>query len=366
MGDRPEALQVALEIGVLHWSLGNFSQAAAEYKQIIADAPERAYACAARLNLAIIDAESGREESARATYDTVLKKHTDNRTARLNRASLSLRQGRAEAALDDLNVLLKSGVEPGDSEEILATRAIALLLSNRPTEAVDDAFNAQRLRPCPAHERLVQRTLLAARRFDALQLGRPEELLLLPAAGASLTADLRVAVAELARRAPEPAPMAYRAFLNRAVILSALNDHREAIAASDSAVAIAPLSTESHLIRARVLHRAGKAKHALEEIDLGLQLKSDHPGLLELRGVILSEAGEAAKGQTSLDEAISLSPNHFAYLHKATTLLATNHFEEAVYQCTLALKRDPELPQAYLNRAVLHRAVDLGSCTGRS
>ena len=43
-------------------SLGNFAQAANEYRGIIAAAPESAYACAARLNLANIDAESGREE----------------------------------------------------------------------------------------------------------------------------------------------------------------------------------------------------------------------------------------------------------------------------------------------------------------
>ena len=36
---------MALEIGILHWSLGNFAQAANEYRGIIAAAPESAYAC---------------------------------------------------------------------------------------------------------------------------------------------------------------------------------------------------------------------------------------------------------------------------------------------------------------------------------
>ncbi len=31
--------------------------------------------------------------------------------------------------------------------------------------------------------------------------------------------------------------------------------------------------------------------------------------------------------------------------------MALKRYEEAVYQCSLALKRDPELPQAYLSRA---------------
>ena len=357
MGNRPESLQVALEIGVLHWSLGNFAQAANEYRGIIAAAPESAYACAARLNLANIDAESGREESARATYEALLKTHPDDRPARLGRANLSLRQGRPEDALTDLDVLLRPGVTIADRDDVLATRAIARLLSKQRSEAVADAALAQRLRPCPAHERLLQRTLLAAGRFDELQLQCPGEVLLLPAAGAWLTADLRAAATELSRRASGPESLAYRVLLNRAVILSALGDHRTAIAVSGRALAMAALSPDAHLVRARVLHRAGDFERAFHEIDVGLKLKSDQPGLLELRGVMLTEAGNAEEGLVSLDQAISLSPNHFAYLHKATALVALKRYDEAVRECSLALKRDPELPQAYLSRA--HCYVEL-------
>src|SRR5271157_517558 len=357
MGNRPESLQVALEIGVLHWSLGNFAQAANEYRGIIAAAPESAYACAARLNLANIDAESGREESARATYEALLKTHPDDRPARLGRANLSLRQGRPEDALTDLDVLLGPGVTIADRDDVLATRAIARLLSKQRSEAVDDAALAQRLRPCPAHERLLQRTLLAAGRFDELQLHRPGEILLLPAAGAWLTADLRAAATELSRRASGPESLSYRALLNRAVILSALGDHRTAIAVSDRALAMSALSPEAHLVRARVLRRAGDFERAFHEIDVGLKLKSDLPGLLELRGVMLTEAGHAQEGLVCLDQAISLSPNHFAYLNKATAFVVLKRYDEAVHECSLALKRDPELPQAYLSRA--HCYVEL-------
>lgn len=357
MGNRPESLQVALEIGFLHWSLGNFAQAANEYRGIIAAAPKSVYACAARLHLANIDAESGREESARATYEALLKTHPDDRPARLGRANLSLRLGQSDGALTDLDVLLGPGVKIGDRDDVLATRAIALLLSKRRSEAVADAALAQRLRPCPAHERLLQRTLLAAGRFDELQLDRPDEVLLLPAAGAWLTADLRAAATELSRRASGPESPSYRALLNRAVILSALSDHSAAIAVSDRALDMAALSPEAHLVRARVLHRAGDFERAFHEIDVGLKLKSDQPGLLELRGVMLTEAGHAEEGLVSLDQAISLSPNHFAYLHKATALVALKRYEEAVHECSMALKRDPELPQAYLSRA--HCYVEL-------
>ena len=61
----------------------------------------------------------------------------------------------------------------------------------------------------------------------------------MPAAGAWLTADLRAAATELSRRASGPESLAYRALLNRAVILSALGDHRTAIAVSDRALEMA-------------------------------------------------------------------------------------------------------------------------------
>ncbi len=80
-------------------------------------------------------------------------------------------------------------------------------------------------------------------------------------------------------------------------------------------------------------------------------LKSNQPGLLELRGVILTETGHPKDAVELLDQVVSLSPNHFAYLHKATALMALKRYEEAIHECTLALHRDPELPQAYLSRA---------------
>ena len=116
-----------------------FCEAANEYKEIIAAAPNSVYACAARLNLANIDAESGREEQRRATYESLLKTHPEDRPARLSRAILCLRQGQPEAALTDLNVLLGPEVKIADRDEVLATRAIALLLSKQAAEAVADA-----------------------------------------------------------------------------------------------------------------------------------------------------------------------------------------------------------------------------------
>ena len=247
-----------------------------------------------------------------------LKTHPDDRPARLGRANLSLRQGRPEDALTDLDVLLRPGVTIGDRDDVLATRAIARLLSRQRSEAVADAALAQRLRPCPAHERLLQRTLLAAGRFDELQLHRPGEVLLLPAAGAWLTADLRAAARELSRRASGPESPSYRGASESGSDPlrpgRSQDGHRGFVlrpghggVSSECAPGSGPRAASR-----------GEFERAFHEIDVGLKLKSDLPGLLELRGVMFDEAGHAEEGLVSLDQAISLSPNHFAYLNKAT------------------------------------------------
>ena len=61
----------------------------------------------------------------------------------------------------DLTALLEAKTRIKNRDEVLAARALALLLLGRGPEAVADATEAQRLRPSPAHERLRQRALLA-------------------------------------------------------------------------------------------------------------------------------------------------------------------------------------------------------------
>ena len=351
MGSRPESLRVALEIGVLHWSLGHFAEAAREYRGIIAANPECVYACAARLNLANIDAESGREENARATYERLLAKHPDDRAGKIKpgqpqspAGSAGRRPDRFELSAQDRSrhCRLRRSGNPRD-------RLLALEKAGRGggrRRKLRNGYSLARRTSGCCNGPCWQRD-----RFDELQIHRSDEILLLPAAGAWLTADLRAAAAELSRRASGPEPLAYRALLNRALILSALGDHAAAVAASGRVLSTAPLSPEAHQVRARVLHRAGHVEQAFQEIDIGLKLRSDQPGLLELRGVMLTESGHAKEGLVSLDQAISLSPNQFAYLNKAAALVTLKRYEDAIHECTLALKRDPELPQAYLSRA---------------
>ena len=141
--------------------------------------------------------------------------------------------------------------------EYLSERRSARLLLGRAADAMADAVEARRIHPCPAHDRLAQRTFLAARRYDLLQLDRPENFAMFPRGGQRLEAELRAAAADLALFAAGRDERAFRAGLTRAAILAALGDHRAAMAAADRAAALSPFSTESRLLHARVRSFAG-------------------------------------------------------------------------------------------------------------
>jgi tetratricopeptide (TPR) repeat protein len=353
MGDSPDSLQVGLEIGVLHQALGNFTMAADEYRAIIAGGPATEYARAARLNLANIDAESGREPQALSAYESLLSEQPKDASTRFSRALLKLRLDQPASAVLDLDRLIQDRVEvsryrPG---EVLATRAVARLLLGQNTGAADDASEALQRWPCPANERLRQRALLAARRYDELELERPEEIRLFPVAGPRLAADLRDAAAALGESSRRPNPANYRGLLNRAVILSALGEHGSALQTADAVVAMAPLSVQGRLITARVLRQAGDPKAALSEVEAGRKLWPDESGLLELRGILLADGGQTESGLAALDMAITRGPHPLAYAAKAEILVRSKEYDRAVYQWSLALQHDPTLPQAYLGRA---------------
>ena len=193
LADRPEAARVHLEMGYLYHELGDFQSARDHYNRLIELDATGPFGPAARLNLANMDAESGEIERARQAYDALLSENFTDTSARLSRGLLELRQGQAQRAFIDLTALLDQQVKPQDASDALAARAPALLLLGRTSEAIDDATRAHEFQPTPALERLRQRAILAARRFDLLYLDEPEELAIMPLGGRRFAADVRAA-----------------------------------------------------------------------------------------------------------------------------------------------------------------------------
>jgi tetratricopeptide (TPR) repeat protein len=361
---RPEAPMIRLERGVLYQMMGDFARARDDFARVIEREATDDYGRAARVNRADIDAESGEYPRARAEYDALIAEDPRDQVARHSRAILELRLGEAPLADRDLSALLDvPGIAAKDRVEYLAERAQARLMMGRSADAVADACAARRLLRSPANDRLAQRALLAARRYDQLRLDRPQDVALLPLRGARLESELRAAAAELGRIAAGRDGPAFRAGLTQAVLLSALGEPREALAAADRAVSLSLFSAEARLIRARVQFAAGDRGGAEAEVERSLAIHPDDPGLLELRGSLRLAAGDPRRALEDFDRALSLGSRDGIHIGKASALLALADYRAALDEWSLALRRDPELPEAFLGRARTHfflREWDLG------
>jgi serine/threonine protein kinase/tetratricopeptide (TPR) repeat protein len=350
---RPEATQVRLELAYLYQQVGDFTKARQQYDLIIAADGPGIYARAARLNLANIDAESGAHERARRAYDALILEDLTDTAARKSRALLELRLGEAERAAIDLTALLEAKTRVKKQDELFAERSLAFLLLGKAPEAVSDATEAQRTRPSPSHERLRQRALLAARRAESLQLERPEEVMVLPVGGNRLTLDLRAAALMLGGTVKSHPDKAVRAALNQAVICSALREHARALDAATFALEASPQSARAYLIRARVRYFAGDRARAMFDVDRGLQIQPNEPGLIELRGALQAAAGDARGALESYNQALHWGALGRIHVYKAAAFEALGRDTVALREWSLALRSDPELPEGYLGRARL-------------
>jgi serine/threonine protein kinase/Tfp pilus assembly protein PilF len=344
--------KVQLEFGVIHQALGDTLAARKDYAAVIGSDPAAPSARAARTNLARIDAESGARDRARATYDDLLAEDPDDDTARLGRALLALQCSRLADAEADLTEALKRQPNPGNVADLLANRAVARLLLDRVAEADADAEAASRVRPTPGHRRLRTRTLLALGGVEELPLDDPEEIARLPLPGPSLRTSLRAAADQLqAETSPvRSTPAGLRAVLTRAVVLAALGDPA-AEAEADRAVALAPLSAEVHLIRARVRRYLGRLDAARDDVEFALALQPSESRLWELRGRLKTDAGDPRGALADFDRALQLGAGARARGPRARALLALGQAESAIRDWTLALEYDPEDPRAFLGRA---------------
>ncbi len=147
---------------------------------------------------------------------------------------------------------------------------------------------------------------------------------------------------------------AFRSTLTRAVILAALGDQSAAVASSGRAIALSQFSSYAHLICARVLSFGGDRVAAARHVDFGLTIQSDEPGLIELHGALRQAGGDPKGAIADYDRAIASGALEGVHVRKASALMMLQDTNAAVREWSLALLRDPELPEAFLGRARSH------------
>jgi serine/threonine protein kinase/Tfp pilus assembly protein PilF len=344
--DFPELL---LELGLAKQNLGDIAGARAAYESVIRSQAGGPLARAGRLNGAKLDNDEGAVDRARAEYDALLDDDPRDSEARLSRALLALRHGRPARAEADLTVLL--GEIPERADEIYARRALARLALGRADDAEDDAANAFRRRPSPSRERLWIRTLIAQGRVEELLwLNDPDDVAELPGGGRSWRTDLRAATVKLGAESEAGRIAPALAARTRAVLESSMG-RPQAAAEANRAVALAPQSADSYLVRARVRRRLRDTEGALSDVESALAIAPGDPRLLELRGTLKTESGNSQAALIDLNRAAVRGARGTIRAAKARTLLALGRSEAATEEWSLALEDDPEDPLAYLGRA---------------
>jgi serine/threonine protein kinase/Tfp pilus assembly protein PilF len=356
----PELL--ALELGRVAQRLGDYPSALARYDAVIAANADVDLTRHARLNRARVELELGPSGRARAwvDYQRLLSEDSEDAAARMGHALLALRASRPDVAEADLTrLLIQPRGEPPNASlraEWLSARALARLALGRITAAASDADEAVQLAPSPGRLRVQLRVAVAARRDSALAALDPDELDRLPVGGCALVADLD-ATAEGLRRCAEkeraglPGPDELAATMSRAALLSAIGNQAGALAEADRAVALRPSVADVWLLRARVRRRAGDPKGAMSDVESGLARAPSEMSLQTIRGRLLIEAGRPAAALAILDQTLAAGTGEPAHAVRAQALSDLARYQESIAEWTLALRHDPEDPDAFIGRA---------------
>lgn len=340
------------ERGRMAQRLGDFPAALAAYSAVIESDPSSALARNARLNRAQIEAEQGDLHQARTDYEAVLAESPDSLEARLGLAVLARARGDFTLAETLITTFLATITEPGWRAQLLAERALVRYSLRKSADAAADAAEAFRLEPTVRRRRLVQRLTIARSSASEIASLDVDDFDRWPAQGPRLRDDLIASLDRLAAEASgSQPPAAYSARRARALLLSGLKRHAEALAEVDRLLIVSPLDPETHLLRALVQRRAGQLTAALGEVERGLDLVRDSPRLRAWRGRLCIELGQPIEGLIDLDRAILADGGQAAHVGRAEALMALGRLEEALREWALVVDDDPDNADAYLARA---------------
>ncbi len=338
----PRTLDARLNLALAYQQIGQFRQAKSLYLDIIENRSNSPPARrAARLNLAKLEADSGRSRVATGWYLDVLSEFPEDFAAESALALLELTEGRPKDAEERLSRMIKRA--PSDPRS-WADRAIARLLLDQPDDAASDAARSVKIDPSPRHLRIQARVLLATGRRPIRDRDDPDSLRRLPFGGDRLERDVRLALAK------SSIPVTAIEWMDQAS-LSALIDHRAAMAAADRAVELAPDSTRTLLLRARILRDSGRYENALDDVQKAIDLDPADPRGFELRGLVRLDLGDPRGALVDFDRSLQAGVRAVVFASRARALARLGRDAEAVFDWTKYLASAPDDPEAYLGRA---------------
>jgi tetratricopeptide (TPR) repeat protein len=149
-----------------------------------------------------------------------------------------------------------------------------------------------------------------------------------------------------------PSPLLDR---EREAYEEALGKHDSVRAAAFSSADLPPRTPWEHYALGRYLLRAGKYELAARELDRAIDLEPQHFWPNFCRGVCAYRLRRFTDAVTAFTACIALAPGSApCYHNRALAEESLGHTERALNDYDLALRHDPALAAAVLNRGLLH------------
>jgi len=374
---------------------GRLGEAAALYREVLADEPRNADAmhllglvmaalgqrqgaldligAAVRLqpanaamhaNLGSALSELQRYAEAVACFDRAVALQPDLPVAYLGRGSALLHLGQLEQALANLGKAVRLAPKTAQAHHVLG---VALERADRLPEARHCFEQALALEPnlAEAHHNLglvlaaqgkyadalacIERALVLQPQHAAAHTNRGSQLLALDRPAEALTSFERALALQ---------PDAAISHHNRGLALMILDRRADALASFDRALAIAPGSVSALLWRAKALIGLGRPAEALESLEITLRSELLQFETHLQRGVALARLERYEESLESFSRALALDRNSAEALNnRGAVLVRLFRPAEALADFEKAIERRPNYAEAHINAGNTQKGV---------
>ena len=141
---------------------------------------------------------------------------------------------------------------------------------------------------------------------------------------------------------------------NRGMMLTDANQHEEALANFDAALALNPGFVEAHNNRAVVLVAIQRRDEALLSYGRALALRPGMIRVLNNRGNLLQELGRIDEALADYDKALALDPNFIGAINgRGSALQKLNRTSEAERELRRAIALQPDYVEAHCNLGIV-------------
>ncbi len=305
----------------------------------------------------------GQFERALAHYDKAIEHGAVSKGALVNRAVVKLDLGRYQAALQDLDRVLKLG----ESAWAFLYKGLIQEHLGEDRRALDNYSRAIRLEPTLAeahfrrgfgHLRTQEYDRALHDESNVLELDS-EHAMAYAVRGRARAAlgDMQRAMSDL-DRACSLAPRLSDPFLHRGLVEHRFSMHEKALADVARAIELDSESAAAYMALGEIRAAMGNYEEAIASFDRTLELNPKQPLAHDSRGKARAARGEYELAIEDYDQALQLDPaRSMSLANRGAAYQQLGQDEQAIRDLDLALSLDPNLALAYYARALAYGSV---------